>query len=452
MTETSHSLPLKVCIGWGLGTFGVSIMFNSITVIMPRYATDFLGVAAGTWGLLFILSKVYDGVTDPIMGVLSDRTSSKIGRRRRYLLLGAVVSALAFVGLFWVPVSISQNATLWMLFAALILYSTGYTIFNVPYMAMLPEMTSDYTERARLVSFRVYGVALGTVVGLSMGPFLVDFYQDGHAGHRAMALLFAGLASLSMFVCFWLTRDAPMIEHTHKRDISFRQGVSLMWHNKPFMRIIGLKLTQLASVALNQTLLLYFVIHVLAKDYQFFGVYGLIAASCTLLGPWLSLKLMSRFDKREIYLYAGIIHSLLMLTWLFSGPQEPTAIVIARGAILGLTAGAMIMMGQAMLPDTISLETMQTGLHREGVYSGLYTTTEKVSFALGGAMAAFILSMAGYVSSTTGTVQQPQSAIYAIYLCVGVLPAILAAVSCLFLIGYDLSEEKLQQLRQAHHS
>ena len=426
-------------------------MFNSITVLMPRYATDFLGVAAGTWGLLFILSKIYDAVTDPIMGSISDKTESAMGRRRPYLLLGAAISAIAFVSLFWVPVGDNTHLTLWLLLAALILYSTGYTIFNVPYMAMLPEMTSDYTERARLVAFRVYGVGLGTVMGLSLGPFLVDFYGDGHAGHRIMALLFAGTALLSMICCFLLTRDAPLIEpEQQEKKMSMQQSLALLWDNKPFTRIIGLKLTQLASVALNQTLLVYFIIHVLQKDYQFFGVYGLIAASCTLLGPWLSFKLMSRLDKKQIYICAGVIHSMLMLSWLLSGPQEPELVIIVRGAILGLTAGAMIMMGQAMLPDTISLETMKTGLHREGVYSGIYTTTEKVSFALGGALAAFILSMAGYVSSTTGSVQQPESAIHAIYLCVGVLPAVLAAISCLFLIGYDLSEEKLQQLRQAH--
>jgi len=107
----------------------------------------------------------------------------------------------------------------------------------------------------------------------------------------------------------------------------------------------------------------------------------------------------------------------------------------------------MIMMGQAMLPDAISYETLKTGLHREGIYSGLYTTAEKMAFATGGGLSAFILGAAGYISSTSGSVEQPSSAINAIYFCVGVLPAILATLSCVFLIGYELSEQRLQQMR-----
>ncbi len=450
MTVTEQPLPLKLCVGWGVGTLGVSIMFNSITILLQRFATDYLGIAAVSWAGIFLLTKLYDAVTDPLMGMISDRTRSPLGRRRVYLPLGMVISVIAFYALFHAPAVTESSHALLVMLALLLLFSTGYTIFNVPYMSMLPEMTEGYRERARLVSFRIYGVGLGTVVGLALGPALVAYFGGGRDGHLIMAAIFSALVFLSMTACFFMTADAKQSAPSVENKIGWVESWSLLWQNKPFMRIIGLKLTQLCSVAMNQTMLIYFVVYVLEKDYQFLWVYGLIAASSTMLGPYICLRLLHRFDKRSLYLIAALIHTLFMVSWLLVDANEPVSLIIIRGAVLGMTAGAMIMTAQAMLPDTISYETLTTGLNREGVYSGLYTTTEKLAFALGGSVSALILGMAGYVSSTTGGAVQPESAVQAIYLCVGVLPAMLALASCLFLIGYDLTEEKLNALRLAH--
>lgn len=446
----AHRLPLSLCIGWGVGTLGISVMFNSITILMQRFATDFLGVAAATWGFIYLGSKIYDAVTDPLMGYVSDNTRSRWGRRRPYLLIGAVISIVAFLALFNAPDTSQSSSTVLFLFLALLLYSTGYTIFNVPYIAMLAEMTSDYKERARLVSFRVYGIGLGTIIGLGCAPLLVDYFGAGRSGHEKMALTFAIVIFLALSACFLMTKQASQTDSSSDRSLPWRESIALVWQNKPFVKILCLKFTQLSSVAINQTLLVYFVIHVLQKDYQFLGIYGLIAATATMIGPVLALRSMHRFDKRQIYVAAAVVHSLLMLSWIFSGPQEATSLLIVRGALLGLTAGIMIMMGQAMLPDAISFESLTEGVHREGVYSGLYTTAEKLAFASGGALSAFILGAYGYVSSTTGGAVQPQEAISAIYFCVGILPAVLAAFSCVFLIGYDLDEARLTALRERH--
>lgn len=448
-SSATSALPLRLCIGWGIGTFGVSIMFNSITILMQRYATDFLGVAAITWGFIYLGSKIYDAITDPLMGIISDRTKSRLGRRRPYLLFGGLLSVLAFLALFYAP-SLDENpATVMILLGGLLLYSTGYTIFNVPYMAMLSEMTQDYKERARLVSFRVYAIGLGTMVGLALGPALVGYFGGGKQAHHAMAAIFACLILVSFLLCFFLTKDAEQTSPSNDPTLGFINSIKLIWANRPFMQVLGLKFILLSGIAVNQTLLIYFVQQVLGKSYGFLGVYGLIAAFSTMLGPFFCLRLMHKFDKRSLYVFAAVIHAIFMFTWLVSGPQEAEWIIIARGAILGLSAGAMLMMGQAMLPDAINYETLKTGLHREGIYSGLYITAEKLAFALGGALPAFILGFSGYLASTTGSIEQPESAIQAIYFCVGVLPAALALLSCLFLIGYDLSEQKLDQLKLA---
>ena len=443
----SHVLPVRLCLGWGIGTFGVSIMFNSVTILMQRFATDFLGIAAATWGFIYLGSKVYDAVTDPLMGVVSDKTRSRCGRRRPYLLLGAVLSVAAFILLFYSPSSAESANAVLIILLGMLLFSSGYTVFNVPYMAMLTEMTQDYKQRARLVSYRVYAIALGTIVGLSLAPALINYFGGDRAAHHSMALVLAVLIFLAFVSCFMLTKDAEQSDADNEPKLGLRQSLALLAENKPFARVFGLKFLQLTSVAVGQTSLLYLIIHGLGKDLGFFQIYGLVSAICIMIGPAICLKLMQRHDKRGLYLIAALIHAAFAASWLLSSSAEPESLMLFRGAVLGMTAGAMLMTGQAMLPDAINYESLRTGIHREGFYSGLYTTAEKLAFATGVALSAFVLAAFGYVSSTTGSALQSESAIQAIFICAGLLPAILALLSCLFLIGYDLSEARLKELR-----
>ena len=443
---TARRLPLSLCLGWGLGTLGISIMFNTLNVLMQRYATDYLGVAAITWGYIYLGAKIYDAVTDPVMGIISDRTRSRWGRRRPYLLIGGLVSAMAFYGLFHAPDTVTNQQAVLLLALLMLLYSTGYTIFNVPYMAMPAEMTSDYHARSHLVSFRVYAIGFGTIAGLSLAPLLIGALGGGKQGHESMASVYALIILASSIACFVMTRSANQTSPRANVSPGFAQRMRLIATNRPFLLLVGVKFTQLAGLAINQAALVYFIVHVLGKGYAFLGIYGLVASVCLLLAPPLCLSAGRRYDKRLIFIFSSLFYAAVMLTWLVSGPDETTSLILLRGALLGLSGGAMLMMGQAMLPDTIGYDHARSGLNRAGVFAGIYTTAEKLAFATGGALAAFILGYMGYQSSTTGYAAQPDSAIVAIYLCMGALPAVMALLSCVFLLPYDLDEQKIRAM------
>ena len=441
-----HRLPLSLCLGWGLGTLGISVMFNTLNVLLQRFATDYLGVAAITWGYIYLGSKIYDAVTDPVMGIISDHTRSRWGRRRPYLLIGGLLSAIAFYSLFHAPDATANHHVVLLLVLLMLLYSTGYTIFNVPYMAMPAEMTSDYQARSHLVSFRVYAIGIGTIAGLSVAPFLVGSLGGGRQGHESMASIYALVILAASVACFIMTHSARQTRPEVNVSLEFAQRLRLIASNRPFLLLLGVKFTQLAGLAINQVALLYFIVHVLGRDYSFLGLYGLVASFCLLLAPPLCLCAGRSYDKRLIFIFSSLFYAVIMLTWLLSGPTETTSLSLLRGALLGLSGGAMLMMGQAMLPDTIGYDYARSGLNREGVFAGIYTTAEKLAFAFGGALAAFILGYMGYQSSTTGYAEQPDSAILAIYLCMGALPAVMALLSCLFLCYYDLDENKISEL------
>ena len=181
-------LSFKTKFGWGIGTLTVSLMFQANGLLLLVYLTDFVNMQAATAGLLIGLSKIYDAVTDPVMGRISDRTNTRWGKRRPYVLLGTLLCALSFLLLFNLALfSESENIILITLFA-LILNATGYTIFNVPYLAMPSEITNDYDARTDLMSYRVMAVAAGQLGGSALGPALVVYFGSGAAGHTGMAM------------------------------------------------------------------------------------------------------------------------------------------------------------------------------------------------------------------------------------------------------------------------
>ena len=163
------ALPLQIRLGWGLGSMPITILNLSSNVLLLRFMTDSLGIAAVVAGLIFAGAKVWDAVTDPLMGVLSDRITTPWGRRLPWLASGGLLCALTVVALYTTP-DLNGMALLIYLAAMLLLFRTAYTMFNIPYIAMAVELTPSYHERTQLMSFRVVFSSFGSLIGLSLGP------------------------------------------------------------------------------------------------------------------------------------------------------------------------------------------------------------------------------------------------------------------------------------------
>ena len=145
---------VKLYFGWSLGTLAMSSLLNTQTALLMAYLISVVGIAPAVAGTLLFVSKMYDGVTDPVMGVISDKTNSRWGRRRPYLLVGGVLCAISAVAMFSIPQFSGMLLYAWVL-GVLILAATAYTLFNVPYLSMPAEMVSDRYERSKLMSYRV---------------------------------------------------------------------------------------------------------------------------------------------------------------------------------------------------------------------------------------------------------------------------------------------------------
>jgi GPH family glycoside/pentoside/hexuronide:cation symporter len=432
------ALPLGLCLGWGVGTLGVSIIFNTINVIVARFVTDWLGLAAGTFATLFAAAKLFDAAIDPAIGMLSDRTRSRWGRRRPWLFGGGILCAAGFVGLFFVPSAGESPYVLLYITGALMLYSLGYATFNVPYMAMPAEMTRGYHERARLVSFRVQAIGLGTIFGIAGAPFFLQLVGSDRAGHRLLAIVYGAIALASMLACARFTAGAAGAEPVPS-PLGFGERLRIAASNQPFLLLLAVKTLHLGGLAASQLVIVYFFVHVLKRGYGYLGAYGLVISVMLLLSTPLWLRLSRRIGKRNAYIIASVASALVGLTWYWSGPDEPVVWLFARAVLGGVISSGMLLMGQAMLPDAIHHDYVRSGgLRREGLFAGFYTTAEKLASAVGLAATGAWLQTQGYVPSLTGGAVQPASAIAAIYDVMAAIHSALIFASALFLIPYKL--------------
>ena len=429
-------------IAWGMGTLGPVTVLTATNALLLRYLTDFYGLAAGLAASLIAFSKFYDAFADIAMGVISDRTESRWGRRRPYLIAGAVLLALSLFAIFAGPAFASAQQRALYMGAMLMFYATAYTVFNVPYMAMPGEMTRAYHERSELMRWRVYGVGLAIIIASAIGPKLLDWFGGGAQAYRSMALVFAPVVIGAGIVAFYGTARAPSTARVISH-FTFREQVASAAQNRPFLFLILVKFITLMSLGV-QSIFPFFFQRILMVPNSTLGTYFLCQSAMFLLAPSLWLWCAARIGKKKTFLIALGLSLPVWLSWALAQAGEPLAAVYLRGVLTGISGSGVILMGQSMLPDTMEYDFRRTGLRREGIFAALYTTVEKLSGAVGVALVGAVLGAYGYVQSRGAAVAQPESAIWAIRACMAYVPAAITLAGMLALAGYDLDERKLQ--------
>ena len=439
-SQIAHDLPQTVIIGWGLGTLPMAILFNSFNILALRYFVDFVGLTAAAAGSLIALSKLYDAATDPLMGTLSDRTRSRQGRRRIYLLLGGLLCGLVLVAVFSIPSGLESGVAFALVALVVFLYSTGYTVYSIPYIAMAAEISNAPHTRASMMSWRVLFIGVGGLFAGTFGPKLIEWFGGGAAGHRSMAMILGSLVLLFAVVTFLMTSRAPRGEKDAAPPaMPWREKLRTILDNRPFLILLALKFFQLTGVAMASAMLAFFTVWVLGRGYSDLGTIVFWTTVGQIAGTPLWLAFMRRFGKRSAFMFAAVMFAAVSLTWLASDAAEPLWVIALRVFTKGLATAGILLVGQVLLPDTIEYDRLRTGLRREGVLSGMYTTIEKLAFAGGAAITAFYLDWANYLPGLTPTSgAQPQTAIDAIRYCQSVVPAVFIMLAAACLLAYRL--------------
>ncbi|HHU08747.1 MAG TPA: MFS transporter [Intrasporangiaceae bacterium] len=432
-------LPASARRGYALGSVATGAFGTVPGLLLLPYLTDRLGIAAGLAGLIVFLPKAWDTILNPIAGRISDRSTNPQGRRRPFLLKAGVALAICFALIFLGPSSPRGLAATWVV-VTFLACATAFAFFQVPYVSMPAEMTDDYDERTRLMTWRVAILALAILVSGGVSPAIRDALPI-EWGYRAVGVFVAALILLGAFGAWRGTRGIAMR--------SFGQaGGSL-----------GEQLRIVAGARNFRLLLITFVIQALAVGAMLAGVdyvarvrLGAAGMSTALfvafVGPALLVtplwqKFGERYDKRLGYIISSVLlggGALLTLVTM----QISAAALTATAAVVGIGYAGAQMFPLAMLPDNAAVDGMRTGENRVGVYTGVWTAGETFGLALGPLLYAAVLSAGGYISSTDGLAQQPDSALTAIAWGFAVVPAVLIAVSFFTLVRYRLDEDEVR--------
>lgn len=430
--------------GWALGSFATSVLINSTGLLAMRFMTDELGVGAGLAATLLAVSKVYDGVTDPLMGVISDRTRSRWGRRRPYLFVGAWLCGLAMYASFNVPRFESPALlTAWVL-GMLLFFATAYTVFRIPYLSMGADLTRSFQGRSRLMTWAVYGSSVGSLFATSAAPFLLAWGGGGRAAHELVGTVLGVLILLTGLGCFYLTAGAPDGGEVPRQSYGWRERMVALAQNRPFVLLIAAKVLLFIGLSVHITGIAYFTRHVLgASDYSLGGLFLLQTLGMMVSQP-LWARIAARLGRRGGLQLALLCDVLIFCAYWFAEAGSANAWLAVLGPLKGITSGGIFQNIQAMLADTMNYDRVRHGLRREGLFAGIYVMVEKFTAALGTALFGAVIGAMGYVATQGAAQPQSAEALLAIRACVSLLPAAIMLLAIAILAGYRLTQDAVE--------
>ncbi|MFG1660505.1 MFS transporter [Micromonospora chersina] len=438
---TATGLPRRVHVGYALGSLVTGAFGTVPGLLLLPYLTDTLGVAAGVAALLVLLPKAWDVLVNPVAGRISDRTRSRWGARRPWLLVGGLALAVLFAAIFAAPFGAGPAAGTYVALAFLAT-ATAFAFFQVPYVAMPAELTDDPAERTRLMSWRIAVLALAIVVSGAVAPAVVTAGGDGVPGHRWMGLFVAALIVAGTVGAFLGTRSAPT-GTVGESEPSLRAQLTVAGRNRPFRVLLVCFVIQSAGVATVLAGVKYFADQVLrAPDTGPTLLFACFVGPALLVMP-LWTRAGARLGKRAALVAASLLFAAGALA-LVASPALPAAGVYAVVALIGVGYAGQQVFALAMLPDCIAFDMARTGRRQAGLFTGLWTAGETFGLALGPGIYGLVLQLSGYVSSSTGVAaDQSATARLGVLLGFTVLPALLVAAPVVLLRGYTLTPAQL---------
>jgi len=436
MPEGTGSLSRGVRIGYGTGSVATGAFGTVPGLLLLPYLTDTLGVAAAVAGVIVFLPKAWDVVLNPVAGRVSDRHRSPLGPRRPFLLRAGLALAGCFALLFAGPPLGSTVAEAAWVVVAFLGCATAYAFFQVPFVAMPAEITDSYDERTRLMTWRVALLALAILVSGASAPAIRDAL-GGRDGYRVMGVFVALLIVGGVLGAYHGTRRAP-VGRVRAAGGSLREQLRVVGHVADFRLLLTTFVVQALAVGAMLAGVDYVSRHVIGRPGAATVLFVCFVGPALLLTPaWTALG--TRIGKKRGYLAASVFLAVGALVLVAARELPAAGVYVATGLVGVGYAGAQVF-PLAMLADTAAVHAARSGETRAGVFTGVWTAGETLGLALGPGVFALVLAAGGYVSSTGGAVAQPDSAVTAITLGFSVLPAVLVALSLLWLVRYSLTQ------------
>jgi len=457
-------IKLKEKIGYGFGDMSSSMFWKIFGMYLLFFYTKVFGISPAAAGTMFLVTRIWDSVNDPIMGVIADRTKTRWGKYRPYLLWFAIPFAAMGVLTFYTP---NLNATGKLIYAY-ITYTAMmmvYTAVNVPYASLLGVMSSHPQERNILASYRMFFAFIGSFITFMLLQPLVDFFASGATtgdngnsisndpfGWVCAVAVIGTICAVLFFFCFKWTKERVKPIDEVKNEVSVMQDLKNLFHNAPWWILLGSGLAALLFNAIRDGVALFYFSDYIQMNYKlpYLGwtmatIYLLVGQAANMIGVALAAPLSNRYGKKITYMIA-MSGAAVFSGFFFLVTPDQIILILVLQTLISVCAGYVLPLLWSMYADIVDHQELKTGRRATGLIFSSSSMSQKMGWALGGALTGWLLAWFGYNPDAS---VQTEHAILGVRLMMSWLPAASCLLAIIGMAFYPLSEKKVKEITDA---
>ncbi len=444
-TASRKTIPLYQKIAYAAPAYALAVVGIPIYVYIPKFYTDIIGIDVIIMGFVLLSVRIFDAITDPIIGYISDRTRTSFGRRRPYIAVGSIFVALSMYLLLNPPEALSSYSVLWFAGGIYALFFF-WTLVSVPYESLGPEITFDYNERISLFGVRDGFLIAGTLAAAS-SPALVQWLfnlPDTAQGERAKFFWISVMyAPLVIGFAWWCVISIKELPYRYvNRPVGVVVGLKQVGRNRPFLILLIAYTISAIGNNLPATLILFYVEYVLQSNLADVFLLIYFATGIIFLPGWISIS--QKIGKKKAWLTAMAVNTGAFFGVFFLGPGD-AAIYGVLVFLSGIGFGATLAIPSAIQADVIDYDEWLTGERREGQYVGLWSIAKKLAAAIGVGAGLSILGAAGYMPNA----EQSEPVKLALRTLYALVPSVCNLIAILVALAYPISSKIHKDIRQA---
>jgi len=441
MEKITLKLSVKEKIGYSLGDTASHFVWDMVGFWLLFFYTDVYGISAAAAGTIMLVARFWDMAIDPVIGIVSDRTKTRWGKFRPYILFGAIPYAILAILTFTTP-NLGEVGKIIYAGATYVLLMTAYAAINLPYSALGAVMTDDTYERAGLNTYRFIAGFTGQFVVTGLALTLAEFFGGGDKaqGFQYTVFLFAGLSLIFFFITFMSTKER--VQPPKTQENSLKEDVKNLFQNKAWIILALVGIISFIMFAMQNAAIAYYFKYYLGREnnVQLFNVIGTVALIVAL--P-LSKPLAKRFGNKNVFIGSSLISGLFFMLIYIAGINDLTTIYVFN-IIAKMAYAPAVPLLWTMIADSADYGEWTTGRRATGLYFSAAVFAQKAGWGIGAAIAGWILAVSGFVANAV----QNDTAITGIKLLVSVIPGILYMSCALFMIFYKIDIKTTTQMKK----
>ena len=437
-------------VSYGLGDLGNNIAYGAVGFYFVFFLTDVAGISPLWAGYIFMVIRIWNAVCDLIMGVVSDHTKTRFGRRRPFLLIGAIPLAIGFALLWLVP--FTGNMQLIIYYTAIgILFNTLYSFVAIPYNALLPELSQDYDERTSISGYKMAFSFVGSLLSAMGVTFIVDFLYPGKSMYAisfpAVGRVLALILDICILLAFFGTKERVEPKVSDKQENILKNLKSLI-KLREFRLVLGVFIFNMVSFDIIMALYIYFMKHVLLISDSLSSVFMAIPLIAAVIVTPFWVGISNKLGKQKTYIIASIYFLVPLFSCMFI-PAGNIPVTVAITILMGIGISASQVLVFSILPDVVEIDEMKSGVRREGVIYGATMLLYKISSAVIIAFVTACMGWMGYVESNgNNVVIQSDHAVFGIRLLMSTMPALCLIISVIFIKRLSLGKESFDNAKK----